>query len=119
MIRVSCCCKQVNKRVNKQTNKQTNKQVNKQTTYLSVAKEGEELARRIVYDSEEIDRLLDRSQEGVGETKFGANDYLSSFKVATFALKDQEQEIIEQKEISPEPEHERTVSYVTLYTFLS
>eukprot|EP00800_Vazella_pourtalesii_P016603 TRINITY_DN482_c0_g1_i7.p1 TRINITY_DN482_c0_g1~~TRINITY_DN482_c0_g1_i7.p1 ORF type:complete len:971 (+),score=264.31 TRINITY_DN482_c0_g1_i7:972-3884(+) len=68
------------------------------------AKEGEESARRIVYDNEEIERLLDRSQEGVGETKFGANDYLSSFKVATFALKDQEQETVEQKEPSPEPE---------------
>ncbi|KAI6653320.1 Chromodomain helicase DNA binding protein 4 L homeolog [Oopsacas minuta] len=61
-------------------------------------KEGEEVSGRIVYDKEEIDRLLDRSQEGVGETKFGANDYLSSFKVATFALKDQEQAQEEEKE---------------------
>ena len=82
-----------------------------------VAKEGEESARRIVYDNEEIERLLDRSQEGVGETKFGANDYLSSFKVATFALKDQEQETVEQKEPSPEPE--KMVRYPAYNTFLS
>ena len=58
-----------------------------------------------MYDKEEVERLLDRSQEGVGETRLGANDYLSSFKVATFAIKDQEQEQeqLEEKEIVPEP----------------
>ena len=66
-----------------------------------------------MYDREEVDRLLDRSQEGVGEAKFGANDYLSSFKVATFALKDQEQEQeqVEEKEPTPEPTKVVNVSF--------
>ena len=58
---------------------------------------------KIVYDDEEVDRLLDRSQEGVGETKVGANDYLSSFKLATFVVRDEEQD-------EPPPEEEKEVA---------
>ena len=77
------------------------------------------MSGRIVYDKEEVDRLLDRSQEGVGETKFGANDYLSSFKVATFAFKDQEQEQEQPEEKEPVPEPAKMVIPIAILHSLS
>ncbi len=42
----------------------------------------------IVYDDAAISSLLDRSQEGIEEKESWANEYLSSFKVATYQTKD-------------------------------
>merc|ERR1712088_54510 len=49
-------------------------------------KEGE--GEDIVYGDEEVDALLNRSQEGIEEKESWANEYLSSFKVATYQTKD-------------------------------
>lgn len=38
----------------------------------------------IVYDDAALDRLLDRSQQGMEEKQMEMNDYLSSFKVAHY-----------------------------------
>merc|ERR1712045_291329 len=42
----------------------------------------------IVYDDKTVNQLLDRSQEGIEEKESWANEYLSSFKVATYQTKD-------------------------------
>merc|ERR1712038_792113 len=42
----------------------------------------------IVYDDKAVASLLDRSQEGIEEKESWANEYLSSFKVATYQTKD-------------------------------
>lgn len=42
---------------------------------------------RIVYDEEAIRRLLDRSQEGEEERQEAMAEYLESFKVATYSVK--------------------------------
>merc|ERR1711881_698157 len=47
-----------------------------------------ESANDIVYDDKAVASLLDRSQEGVEEKENWANEYLSSFKVATYATKE-------------------------------
>merc|ERR1719340_473967 len=47
-----------------------------------------ESANDIVYDDKAVKALLDRSQEGVEEKENWANEYLSSFKVATYATKE-------------------------------
>ncbi|CAB4062385.1 CHD4 [Lepeophtheirus salmonis] len=46
----------------------------------------------IVYNDTAIESLLDRSQEGIEEKESWANEYLSSFKVATYQTKDNTQE---------------------------
>ena len=45
----------------------------------------------IVYDDAAVNSLLDRSQEGIEEKESWANEYLSSFKVATYQTKEQGQ----------------------------
>ncbi|XP_060558085.1 chromodomain-helicase-DNA-binding protein 5-like [Ruditapes philippinarum] len=50
--------------------------------------EGEE--KRIVYDDEAIAQLLDRSKEAQEEKEVAMNDYFSSFKVASYAVKEGE-----------------------------
>merc|ERR1719346_882160 len=47
-----------------------------------------ESANDIVYDDAAVNALLDRSQEGIEEKESWANEYLSSFKVATYQTKD-------------------------------
>ncbi len=42
----------------------------------------------IVYDDKAVSQLLDRSQEGIEEKESWANEYLSSFKVATYQTKE-------------------------------
>ena len=42
----------------------------------------------IVYDDKAVADLLDRSQQGVEEKENWANEYLSSFKVATYQTKE-------------------------------
>ena len=62
------------------------------TEELFNEEEGEEEGESkndIVYDDAAIEKLLDRSQEGIEEKESWANDYLSSFKVATYQTKEQ------------------------------
>jgi len=53
----------------------------------------------IVYDEQTVNALLDRTQEGIEEKESWANEYLSSFKVATYQTKEggdgQEEEEVE------------------------
>jgi len=49
----------------------------------------------IVYDQKAVDTLLDRSQEGIEDKESWANEYLSSFKVATYQTKDAGEEEVE------------------------
>jgi chromodomain-helicase-DNA-binding protein 4 len=49
----------------------------------------------IVYDTKAVEALLDRSQEGIEDKESWANEYLSSFKVATYQTKDAGEEEVE------------------------
>merc|ERR1712045_886393 len=62
----------------------------------------------IVYDDAAVSALLDRSQEGIEEKDAWANEYLSSFKVATYQTKDanapeEEVEVIQQEAETTDP----------------
>merc|ERR1719470_513773 len=62
----------------------------------------------IVYDDKAVASLLDRSQEGIEEKESWANEYLSSFKVATYATKEggepeDEVEILKQEADNTDP----------------
>ena len=46
---------------------------------------------RIVYDDTAIMKLLDRTQEGQEEKEMAMNEYLSSFKVATYQVTEGEE----------------------------
>lgn len=48
---------------------------------------------RIVYDMEAIRKLLDRTQAGQEEKEMAMNEYLSSFKVANYTIKEGEEEV--------------------------
>ena len=50
------------------------------------------LATAVTYDEKALEALLDRSQEGQAEKEFGMNDYLSSFKVASYQVKEEDEE---------------------------
>ena len=47
----------------------------------------------IHYDDKAVANLLDRSKEGIEEKENWANEYLTSFKVASYATKDNEEVI--------------------------
>ena len=48
----------------------------------------------IHYDDKAIDRLLDRDQSATEDTEIQSmNEYLSSFKVAQYVVKDEEEEV--------------------------
>jgi hypothetical protein len=49
---------------------------------------GEGAGSKIHYDDQAIEKLLDRSQEGIQEKEEGLNEYLSSFKVASYATRE-------------------------------
>ena len=49
---------------------------------------GEGGGAKIHYDDQAIEKLLDRSQEGIQEKEDGLNEYLSSFKVASYATRE-------------------------------
>ena len=51
---------------------------------------GEDEAR-IVYDDKAIAQLLDRTKEGQEEKEIAMNDYFSSFKVASYSVKEGEE----------------------------
>ena len=48
---------------------------------------------RIVYDDKAVAQLLDRSQVGQEEKAMAMNEYLDSFKVATYQTKEGEEEV--------------------------
>ncbi|KAL0171785.1 hypothetical protein M9458_032096, partial [Cirrhinus mrigala] len=53
----------------------------------------EEDSSVIHYDDKAIDRLLDRNQDATDDTELQSmNEYLSSFKVAQYVVKDEEEE---------------------------
>jgi chromodomain-helicase-DNA-binding protein 4 len=60
---------------------------------------GEGSGSKIHYDDQAIEKLLDRSQEGIQEKEEGLNEYLSSFKVASYTTRetndDDEEDLIE------------------------
>jgi chromodomain-helicase-DNA-binding protein 4 len=45
----------------------------------------------IHYDDKAIDELLDRTKEGIEQKENWANEYLSSFKVASYVTKEGEE----------------------------
>lgn len=48
----------------------------------------------IHYDDKAIDRLLDRNQDATDDTELQSmNEYLSSFKVAQYVVKDEDDEV--------------------------
>jgi len=49
---------------------------------------GEGGGSKIHYDDATIEKLLDRSQEGIQEKEEGLNEYLSSFKVASYVTRE-------------------------------
>merc|ERR1712142_715580 len=50
------------------------------------------MGSKIHYTDEAIESLLDRSAKGIEEKENWANEYLNSFKVATYATKEEEEE---------------------------
>lgn len=56
----------------------------------------------IHYDDHAIDRLLDRNQDATEDTELQSmNEYLSSFKVAQYVVKDEDDEVGLDCEIAP------------------
>lgn len=53
----------------------------------------------IHYDNQAIEELLDRSKEGIEQKENWANEYLSSFKVASYVTKEGEEEEMEDVEV--------------------
>ena len=78
------------------------------TEELFKEEEGKE-DEAIHYDDEAINQLVDRSNEGIEQKESWANDYLSSFKVASYVTKegddeeDQDTEIIKQEAENTDP----------------
>uniref|UniRef100_A0A671NEW4 Chromodomain helicase DNA binding protein 4a n=1 Tax=Sinocyclocheilus anshuiensis TaxID=1608454 RepID=A0A671NEW4_9TELE len=65
----------------------------------------EEDSSVIHYDDKAIDRLLDRNQDATDDTELQSmNEYLSSFKVARYVVKDEEEEEEVQREIIKQEE---------------
>merc|ERR1712012_396413 len=67
-----------------------------------------ESANDIVYNDEAVAALLDRTQEGIEEKESWANEYLSSFKVATYQTKEggeveEEVEVLKQEADNTDP----------------
>lgn len=64
------------------------------STYLSSGENKEEDSSIIHYDDKAIERLLDRNQDATDDTELQSmNEYLSSFKVAQYVVKDEEEEV--------------------------
>lgn len=68
----------------------------------------------IHYDDEAVEQLLDRSNKGVEEKENWANDYLSSFKVASYATKDQDEDDDVEREILVKEENSDPAYWVKL-----
>lgn len=69
--------------------------------------DGKEDDQAIHYDEKAVRELLDRSNKGIEEKESWANEYLSSFKVASYATKDEQEEeeteIIKQEAENSDP----------------
>lgn len=46
-----------------------------------------------MYDEKAINELLDRTQQGQEEREMAMNEYLSSFKVASYQIKEGDEEV--------------------------
>lgn len=75
------------------------------TEELFKEEEGKGDDTTIHYTDEAIRDLLDRSKEGIEQKENWANEYLSSFKVASYATKDGEEEETETEVIKQEAEN--------------
>lgn len=54
----------------------------------------------IHYDDDAISKLLDRSQDATEDTEIqNMNEYLSSFKVAQYVVKDEEEEVSAREDV--------------------
>lgn len=73
------------------------------TEELFKEEEGKESEAAIHYDDQAIEGLLDRTQEGIEQKEILANEYLSSFKVASYVTKeaDEEEEEVEEAPVKP------------------
>lgn len=70
--------------------------INKWNCSLSIllGENKEEDSSVIHYDDKAIDRLLDRNQDATDDTELQSmNEYLSSFKVAQYVVKDEDDEV--------------------------
>lgn len=68
----------------------------------------------IHYDDKAVEELLDRSNAGVEEKENWANDYLSSFKVASYNTKDQEEDDGIEREIIKQDDNSDPAYWVKL-----
>ncbi|XP_069984157.1 chromodomain-helicase-DNA-binding protein Mi-2 homolog isoform X8 [Penaeus vannamei] len=68
------------------------------TEELFKEEEGKE-DEAIHYDNQAIEELLDRTKEGIEQKENWANEYLSSFKVASYVTKEGEEEEMEDVEV--------------------
>lgn len=68
----------------------------------------------IHYTDKAIDELLERSQEGIEQKENWANEYLSSFKVASYATKGDEEEEVTTEVIKQEAENTDQAYWVKL-----
>uniref|UniRef100_A0A8C2WEY0 Chromodomain helicase DNA binding protein 4a n=1 Tax=Cyclopterus lumpus TaxID=8103 RepID=A0A8C2WEY0_CYCLU len=72
---------------------------------MMTMKHKEEDSSVIHYDEKAIDRLLDRNQDATDDTELQSmNEYLSSFKVAQYVVKDEEEEEEVQREVIKQEE---------------
>lgn len=82
------------------------------TEELFKEEDGKEEA--IHYDEKAVEELLDRSNRGVEEKENWANDYLSSFKVASYATKDQDDDDLVEREIIKQDDNSDPAYWVKL-----
>lgn len=68
----------------------------------------------IHYDDKAVAELLDRSNRGLEEKESWANEYLSSFKVASYAIKDENEDNEEREVIKQEAENSDPAYWVKL-----
>lgn len=71
-------------------------------------------AQAIHYDDKAVAELLDRSNRGLEEKESWANEYLSSFKVASYATKDENEDQEEREVIKQEAENSDPAYWVKL-----
>lgn len=76
--------------------------------------ENGEDAQAIHYDDKAVAELLDRSNRGLEEKESWANEYLSSFKVASYATKDENEDQEEREVIKQEAENSDPAYWVKL-----
>lgn len=75
---------------------------------------GETDSQAIHYDDKAVAELLDRSNRGLEEKESWANEYLSSFKVASYATKDENEDQEEREVIKQEAENSDPAYWVKL-----